>query len=104
MFGLSKVLRMGEGRKIKRLQKIAEEVLALEPEMADLTDEELKAKTDEFKERIADGETVDDLLYEAFAVAREASYRVLGQKHYLVQVMGGGGQGRACGHRQRLPG
>ena len=89
MFGLSKVLRMGEGRKIKRLQKIAEEVLALEPEMADLTDEELKAKTDEFKERIADGETVDDLLYEAFAVAREASYRVLGQKHYLVQVMGG---------------
>jgi preprotein translocase, secA subunit len=80
---------MGEGRKIKRLQKIAEEVLALEPEMADLTDEELKAKTDEFKERIADGETVDDLLYEAFAVAREASYRVLGQKHYLVQVMGG---------------
>ena len=89
MFGLSKVLRMGEGRKIKRLQKIAEEVLALEPEMADLTDEELKAKTDEFKERIADGETVDDLLYEAFAVAREASYRVLVQKHYLVQVMGG---------------
>lgn len=89
MFGLSKVLRMGEGRRIKRLQKIAEEVLALEPEMADLTDEELKAKTDEFKERIADGETVDDLLYEAFAVAREASYRVLGQKHYLVQVMGG---------------
>jgi len=89
VFGLSKVLRMGEGRKIKRLQKIAEEVLALEPEMADLTDEELKAKTDEFKERIADGETVDDLLYEAFAVAREASYRVLGQKHYLVQVMGG---------------
>ena len=89
MFGLSKVLRMGEGRKIKRLQKIAEEVLALEPEMADLTDEELKAKTDEFKERIVDGETVDDLLYEAFAVAREASYRVLGQKHYLVQVMGG---------------
>ena len=89
MFGLSKVLRMGEGRKIKRLQKIAEEVLALEPEMADLTDEELKAQTDEFKERIVDGETVDDLLYEAFAVAREASYRVLGQKHYLVQVMGG---------------
>ena len=89
MFGLSKVLRMGEGRRIKRLQKIAEEVLALEPEMADLTDEELKAKTDEFKERIADGETVDDLLYEAFTVAREASYRVLGQKHYLVQVMGG---------------
>jgi len=89
VFGLSKVLRLGEGRKIKRLQKIAEEVLALEPEMADLTDEELKAKTDEFKERIANGETVDDLLYEAFAVAREASYRVLGQKHYLVQVMGG---------------
>ncbi|MDO4630706.1 MAG: preprotein translocase subunit SecA [Corynebacterium sp.] len=89
MFGLSKVLRMGEGRKIKRLQKIAEDVLALEPEVADLTDEELKAKTEEFRERLEDGETVDDLLLEAFAVAREASFRVLGQKHYLVQVMGG---------------
>lgn len=80
---------MGEGRKIKRLQKIAEDVLALEPEVADLTDEELKAKTEEFRERLEDGETVDDLLLEAFAVAREASFRVLGQKHYLVQVMGG---------------
>ncbi|MCS4489480.1 preprotein translocase subunit SecA [Corynebacterium sp. ES2794-CONJ1] len=89
MFGLSKMLRIGEGRKVKRLQKIAEEVLALEPQYSDLTDEELKAKTEEFKSRIADGETVDDLLLEAFAVAREAAWRVLGQKHYLVQVMGG---------------
>ncbi|MDO5097591.1 MAG: preprotein translocase subunit SecA [Corynebacterium sp.] len=89
MFGLSKMLRIGEGRKVKRLQKIAEDVLALEPEYADLTDAELKAKTAEFKERIAAGETIDDLLLEAFAVAREASWRVLDQKHYLVQVMGG---------------
>ncbi|GAA1473560.1 preprotein translocase subunit SecA [Corynebacterium felinum] len=89
MFGLSKMLRIGEGRKVKRLQKIAEEVLALEPKYADLTDDELKAKTAEFKERIANGESVDDLILEAFAVAREASWRVLGQKHYLVQVMGG---------------
>ncbi len=89
MFGLSKMLRIGEGRKVKRLQKIAEDVLALEPHYEDLTDEELKDKTTEFKERIAEGESLDELLLEAFAVAREASWRVLGQKHYLVQVMGG---------------
>lgn len=89
MFGLSKMLRIGEGRKVKRLQKIAEDVLALEPQYEDLTDQELKDKTAEFKERIEEGETLDDILLEAFAVAREASWRVLGQKHYLVQVMGG---------------
>ncbi|MCS4535839.1 preprotein translocase subunit SecA [Corynebacterium sp. HS2168-gen11] len=89
MFGLSKMLRIGEGRKVKRLQKIAEEVIALESQYSDLTDEELKAKTVEFKERIANGETTDDIFLEAFAVAREASWRVLGQKHYLVQIMGG---------------
>ncbi|AKE40713.1 preprotein translocase subunit SecA [Corynebacterium kutscheri] len=89
MFGLSKMLRMGEGRAVKRLKKIAEDVIALEPEYSDLTDDELKAKTEEFKKRLDEGETVDDLVLEAFAVAREASWRVLGQKHYLVQVMGG---------------
>lgn len=89
MFGLSKILRIGEGRAVKRLSKIADEVLALESQYADLTDAELKAKTTEFQKRIADGETVDDLILEAFAVAREASWRVLGQKHYHVQVMGG---------------
>ncbi|WBT09347.1 preprotein translocase subunit SecA [Corynebacterium sp. SCR221107] len=89
MFGLSKMLRIGEGRAVKRLKHIADQVIDLEPQYSDLTDEELKAKTAEFKERIAGGETVDDLVLEAFAVAREASWRVLGQKHYPVQVMGG---------------
>jgi preprotein translocase subunit SecA len=89
VFGLSKLLRVGEGRTVKRLNKIAQDVLALEDEYAALSDEELKAKTDEFRARLAAGETLNDLLLEAFATAREASWRVLGQKHYLVQVMGG---------------
>ncbi|QDZ42132.1 preprotein translocase subunit SecA [Corynebacterium sp. sy039] len=89
MFGLSKMLRMGEGRAIKRLKKIADDVIALESDYAELSDEELKAKTQEFRKRIEDGETVDDIMLEAFAVAREASWRVLEQKHYHVQIMGG---------------
>ncbi|MCT2338424.1 preprotein translocase subunit SecA [Corynebacterium sp. p3-SID1056] len=89
MFGLSKLLRAGEGRTVKRLAKIADQVIALEGEYEKLTDEELKAKTDEFKQRIADGESLDDILLDAFATAREASWRVLGQKHYKVQIMGG---------------
>ncbi|MFC4602498.1 preprotein translocase subunit SecA [Rhodococcus kronopolitis] len=86
---LSKLLRVGEGRMVKRLKHIAEHVTSLSPEMEALTDLELRAKTDEFKARYASGETLDDLLPEAFAVAREASWRVLGQKHYTVQIMGG---------------
>ncbi|AJE66781.1 preprotein translocase subunit SecA [Corynebacterium glutamicum] len=89
MFGLSKVLRVGEGRAVKRLHKIADQVIALEEKFANLTDEELKAKTAEFKERIAGGEGLDEIFLEAFATAREASWRVLGQKHYPVQIMGG---------------
>ncbi|ALP49513.1 preprotein translocase subunit SecA [Corynebacterium glutamicum] len=89
MFGLSKVLRVGEGRAVKRLHKIADQVIALEEKFANLTDEELKAKTAEFKERIAGGEGLDEIFLEAFATAREASWRVLGQKHYRVQIMGG---------------
>ena len=89
MFGLSKVLRVGEGRAVKRLHKIADQVIALEEKFANLTDEELKAKTAEFKERIAGGEDLDEIFLEAFATAREASWRVLGQKHYHVQIMGG---------------
>ena len=89
MFGLSKVLRVGEGRAVKRLHKIADQVIALEDEYANLTDEELKAKTAEFKERLANGQGLDDIFFEAFATAREASWRVLGQKHYPVQIMGG---------------
>ncbi len=89
MFGLSKLLRAGEGRTVKRLKKIAEDVVALEDDYATLSDDELKAKTEEFRTRLADGEGLNDILLEAFATAREASWRVLGQKHYLVQVMGG---------------
>ncbi|MGW0017751.1 preprotein translocase subunit SecA [Rhodococcus sp. NPDC003382] len=74
---------------VKRLKHIAEHVESLSPEFEALTDAELRAKTDEFRKRYADGETLDDLLPEAFAVAREASWRVLGQKHYTVQIMGG---------------
>nr|VDG62545.1 preprotein translocase subunit SecA [Streptococcus thermophilus] len=89
MFGLSKLLRAGEGRTVKRYDKIADQVLALEDEYAALTDEELKAKTDEFKAALADGTSMDEILLDAFATAREASWRVLGQKHYKVQIMGG---------------
>ena len=89
MFGLSKLLRAGEGRTVKRYAKIADDVIALEDEYAALTDEELKAKTDEFKEALENGKSMDDILLDAFATAREASWRVLGQKHYKVQIMGG---------------
>ena len=76
-------------RELKKVYPIAEKVMALEEAMAKLTDAELKAKTGEFKKRIANGETLDDLLPEAFAVMREASWRVLGMKHFYVQVVGG---------------
>ncbi|WP_207840175.1 preprotein translocase subunit SecA [Williamsia soli] len=86
---LNKLLRVGEGRMVKRLDAIASHVETLDKEIEALSDEELRAKTDEFKKRIAEGETLDDLLPEAFAVAREASWRVLSQKHFHVQIMGG---------------
>lgn len=74
---------------MKRLAHLADEVIAIGPDFEELSDAELRAKTEEFKERYADGESLDDLLLEAFAVAREASWRVLNQKHYKVQIMGG---------------
>ncbi|WP_396922086.1 preprotein translocase subunit SecA [Mycolicibacterium sp.] len=86
---LSKLLRLGEGRMVKRLKKVADYVNTLSDDVEKLTDEELRAKTDEFKKRVADGEDLDDLLPEAFAVAREAAWRVLNQRHFDVQVMGG---------------
>ena len=76
-------------RELKRVHPIAQEVMALEEKTAQLSDAELKAKTPEFKERLKNGETLDDLLPEAFAVMREASRRVLGMKHFYVQVVGG---------------
>ncbi|AWB81409.1 preprotein translocase subunit SecA [Corynebacterium yudongzhengii] len=89
MFGLSKLLRVGEGRTVKRYDKMAEQVLELEDEYAELSDADLKAKTEEFRARLADGDGLNDILLDAFATAREASWRVLGQKHFKVQVMGG---------------
>ncbi|OBA69607.1 preprotein translocase subunit SecA [Gordonia sp. 852002-10350_SCH5691597] len=86
---LNKLLRVGEGRMVKRLDAIASHVEALEDEIASLSDDELRAKTGEFKDRIAKGETLDEVLPEAFAVAREAAWRVLDQKHFHVQIMGG---------------
>lgn len=81
---------MDPGQKIlKRAEKQAEAVLALEAQMVALSDEELKEKTTEFKNRLAKGETLDELLVEAFAVVREAAFRVLGLKPYKVQIMGG---------------
>ena len=88
MLGLSSILRVGEGRAVKRLKNISDRVISLEDDYAALSDAELAAKTDEFKQRLKDSETVNDLLLEAFATAREASWRVLGQKHFPVQVMG----------------
>ena len=76
-------------RELKRVYPIVDKIEALRPEMTALTDEELKGKTKEFKDRLANGETLDDLLLEAFAVVREAARRVLGMEHYRVQLIGG---------------
>jgi preprotein translocase subunit SecA len=79
---------MGEGRKVKVLQQRVERVSALEPEIQKLSDADLRLKTDEFRERLADGETLDDLLPEAFAVVREVSRRTLGMRPFDEQIMG----------------
>ena len=86
---LSKVLRAGEGKKVRRLAELVPAINELEPAMEALSDEELKAKTQEFRDRLAEGESLDDLLIESFAVVREAAWRVLGQRHFDVQLMGG---------------
>jgi preprotein translocase subunit SecA len=86
---LSRLLRAGEAKTLKRLRIIADHINTLESDYAELTDAELRALTDTFKSRVADGETTDDLLPEAFAVVREAAKRTLGQRHFDVQLMGG---------------
>ncbi|MFC8848084.1 MULTISPECIES: preprotein translocase subunit SecA [unclassified Micromonospora] len=86
---LEKVLRAGEGRMVRRLKAIAAAVNSIEDDYVNLTDDELRGLTDQYRERLADGETLDDLLPEAFATVREAAARVLGQRPYDVQVMGG---------------
>jgi preprotein translocase subunit SecA len=86
---LQRILRAGEGKILRRLNRIADAVESLADDYTDLSDAELQAKTDEFKERYADGESLDALLPEAFAVVREAATRTLGQRHFRVQIMGG---------------
>ncbi len=85
----TKVLRAGEGKKVRRLADLVPLIGALEPDMQGLSDEALAHKTVEFKERLDAGETLDDLLVESYAVVREAAWRVLGQRHFDVQLMGG---------------
>jgi preprotein translocase subunit SecA len=86
---IDKVLRTGEGKKLKALAALVPDINAFESEMQALSDGELRAKTDEFRSRLDNGEDLDDILVEAFAVVREASVRVIAQRHYDVQLMGG---------------
>lgn len=88
MAGLFSKLFSEEQRELASLEKMADKVISYEPEMQKLSVEELADKTTEYKERLANGETIDDILYEAFATAREMAYRQLGEKPYKVQIMG----------------
>lgn len=86
---LEKVLRLGEGRILKKLSGVAQQVNALEDSFTSLSDAELREETDRFKARLADGESLDELMAEAFAAVREAARRTLGQRHFDVQLQGG---------------
>ncbi len=86
---LAKVVGTQNERELKRLRPLVGEINVLEPEIAVLSDEQLRAKTSEFRQRLANGETLDDLLHEAFAVVREAGRRVLNMRHFDVQLIGG---------------
>ena len=85
----SKIMGTHSQRELKRIYPLVDKIEALGPEMEKLSDDELRNKTTAFKERLEQGETLDDLLVEAFAVVREAAYRVLGMRHYRVQLIGG---------------
>jgi preprotein translocase subunit SecA len=85
---IDKILRAGEGKILRKLKRIAEQVNSIEEDFVEMSDAELRELTDKYKERLADGETLDDLLPEAFATAREAAKRTLGQRPFDVQVMG----------------
>ena len=78
-----------EYKELKRFSVLADKIMELDEEYSKLSDEDLQAKTAEFKKRLSEGETLDDILVEAFATAREAAYRVIGEKHYYVQILGG---------------
>jgi preprotein translocase subunit SecA len=86
---VDRIMRAGEGKILRELSKVVDQVNAFEPAISSLSDEALRAKTNEFKSQLAAGSTLDDLLPEAFAVVREAAKRTLGQRHYDVQIMGG---------------
>ena len=94
---ISYILGSENRRNLRRLDAMADKVLALQPKYESLSDEELSHKTVEFKEMLKNGSTLDDILYDAFAVCREAAYRVLKMRHYKVQIMGG-----ICLHQGRV--
>ncbi len=86
---LQKIFGTHSENELKRIYPIVDAIEALEPQMQKLSDTELKSKTKEFKERLTQGETLDDILPEAYAAVREAAVRTLGMKHYRVQLIGG---------------
>ena len=86
---LKRFLGDNNDKEIKRMQLVVDKINAMEPDLQNLTDSSLAAHTDKFKDRLAAGETLDDILPEAFAVCREASRRVLGMRHFDVQLIGG---------------
>jgi preprotein translocase subunit SecA len=86
---IDKILRAGEGKVLRKLKRIAAQVNSIEEDFVEMSDAELRELTDKYKERLAEGETLDDLLPEVFATVREAAKRTLGQRHFDVQIMGG---------------
>ncbi|MQA77105.1 MAG: preprotein translocase subunit SecA [Streptosporangiales bacterium] len=86
---IDKILRVGEGKQQRELRRIASRVNSIEDDFTEMSDEELREQTDDFRKRFENGESLDDLIYEAFATVREAARRTLGQRHYDVQLMGG---------------
>ncbi|RNL63066.1 preprotein translocase subunit SecA [Nocardioides marmoriginsengisoli] len=86
---IDKILRIGEGKILRQLDTIAKAINAIEDDFVAMSDDELRGMTDEFKKRLADGETLDDIMPEAYATVREAAKRILGQRHFDVQLMGG---------------
>ena len=87
--GFFRKLIDSEYKELKKFEKIADQIDALDEEMQALSDEELRAKTDEFKKELENGKTLDDIVVPAFAVVREAAYRVIGEKPFYVQLLGG---------------
>ncbi len=86
---LDKILRIGEGKILRHLEGVAKQVNAIEDDFVAMSDEELRGQTADFKQRLANGEFLDDLMPEAFAAVREAAKRTLGQRHFDVQLIGG---------------